>query len=201
MENTHTYLESKTLGENQVYRLLINAVIPRPIAWITTMNTNGIVNAAPFSSYTYVCIDPPMVGVNISTRNGYLKDTARNLRVNGEFVVNVPSEEDLEKMHRSSEDFLHEESEASILGLSLIDSVHILPPRIASTSIQMECRLTQFLTLGNGKGSLYIGEVIAFHVANWLFDGKNIDSSKLKAISRLGGPYYAKLGEILNRTR
>ena len=100
-----TTVDARDLDTPAAYRLLTGVVAPRPVAWITTVDAAGVVNAAPFSSYNYVCHSPPMLAVNIGSRNGKLKDTARNLTEGREFVVNVSTVANLEAMHRSSAEY------------------------------------------------------------------------------------------------
>lgn len=181
------------------YRLVCGAVAPRPVAWITTLDAHGRVNAAPFSSYNYVAHTPPMLAVNIASRLGELKDTARNIRASGHFVVNVATQDAMETMHLSAADYPPEVSETEALGIALLPGVAGPVPRIAASPIQMECRLDRFVTLGRGLNVLYIGEVLAFHLAESIYDGHYIDTVAMKPIARLGGPYYAALGEIFHR--
>jgi flavin reductase (DIM6/NTAB) family NADH-FMN oxidoreductase RutF len=192
-------LATKDMSTEEAYRLLCGVVTPRPVAWITTRSKDGRVNAAPFSSYNYVAHSPPMVAVNIGSRAGELKDTARNITETGEFVVNVATEATLEVMHACGADYPPEMGEPEQLGIELIPSTIVLPPRIAATPVQMECRLEHVLPLGRGLNTLYIGEVVAFHLSDAIYDGRYIDTVAMKPISRLGGPYYAGLGEIFHR--
>ena len=111
MAHDYVTLETATMDTPTAYRLLVGAVVPRPIAWITTKSLDGVVNAAPFSSYNYVAHSPPMVAVNIGTRDGELKDTARNIMQTREFVVNVATLEIMETMHGTSAEFPPEASE------------------------------------------------------------------------------------------
>ena len=201
MTHSYTTLEAAGMDTATAYRLLIGAVVPRPIAWITTKSKGGVVNAAPFSSYNYVAHSPPMVAVNIGTRDGELKDTARNMVETGEFVINVATRETLEAMHGTSADYPPEASESEALGIELLPSHFVAPPRVAASPIQMECRLERALPLGRGLNTLYIGEVIAFHLSSQVFDGRYVDSVGMQPISRLGGPQYAALGEIFERPR
>ena len=180
------------------YRLLCGVVVPRPVAWITTVDADGVVNAAPFSSYNYVAHSPPMVAVNIGERRGALKDTARNITRSREFVVNVATEANMEQMHQCSAEFAPDVSEVLALGLELLPSDLVKPPRLAVSPVQMECRLHQAVRLGR-LNTLYIGEVVAFHLSDAVFDGKYVDSARMRPIARLGGPYYAALGEIFQR--
>jgi flavin reductase (DIM6/NTAB) family NADH-FMN oxidoreductase RutF len=187
------------LDTETAYKLIIGCVVPRPIAWITTVDAKGVVNAAPFSSYNYVAHSPPMVAVNIGTREGELKDTARNITETGEFVVNVPTLSQMELMHRSAAEYPAEVSEPEALGIALLPSQHVKPPRIAASPIQMECRLEQAIKLGRGLNTLYIAEVLAFHLSAEVYDGHRVDSEKLQPIGRLAGPNYTSLGEIFFR--
>lgn len=199
LHHNFTLLDGEGLDSETAYRLIVGCVVPRPIAWITTMGEDGLVNVAPFSSYNYVATSPPMLAVNIATRAGVIKDTARNIRATGEFVVNVATEETMELMHRSAEEFPPEVSEAELLGLELLPSHRVKVPRIAASPVQMECRLDQTVILGRGINTLYIAEVVAFHLSDQVFDGHRVDSVRMRPIARLGGPFYAGLGAIYNR--
>ena len=192
-------IEAAGLATPDAYRLLIGCVVPRPIAWITTSSAAGVVNAAPFSSFNYVAHSPPMLAVNIGSREGKLKDTARNIVETGEFTVNVATQATMEIMHRTGADYPPEVSEAEALGIELLPGVKVKPPRVAASPIHMECRLERAVPLGRGLNTLYIGEIVAFHLAPEVYDGRNVDSVKLQPIARLGGPYYAALGEIFHR--
>lgn len=198
MPHEFTTLAASAMDTQTAYRLLCGIVVPRPIAWITSVDANGVVNAAPFSSYNYVAHSPPMLAVNIGSRGGALKDTARNIERSREFVVNVATIHNMELMHQSSAEFAPDESEATALGLALLPSRHVKPPRLAMSPVQMECRLQQIVTLGK-LNTLYIGEVIAFHLSSAVYDGKHVDSVKMQPVARLGGPYYAALGETFLR--
>jgi flavin reductase (DIM6/NTAB) family NADH-FMN oxidoreductase RutF len=194
-------IDATALDTESAYRLLTSCVVPRPIAWISTIGADGRTNAAPFSSYNYVAHSPPMLAVNIGSRKGALKDTARNIRDTGEFVVNVATVELLELMHCCSADYSSDVSEPEVLGIALTPGARVRAPRITASPIQMECRLEQVITLGRGLNTLYIGEVLTFHVASDVYDGRQVDSVKLRPIARLGGAYYAALGEIFVRPR
>lgn len=194
-----TTLDATTMDTATAYRLLVGAVVPRPVAWITTRSKDGVVNAAPFSSYNYVAHSPPMVAVNIGSRDGRLKDTARNIVETGEFVVNVATLDTMELMHESSAEYPADTSETEALGIALLPGERIAVPRVAASPIQMECRLERALTLGRGLNTLYIGEVLLFHLSSSVFDGRHVDSVKMRPIARLGGPLYAELGELHSR--
>ena len=193
------FIDAAGMATETAYRLIVGCVVPRPVAWITTVDAQGRVNAAPFSSYNYVATSPPMLAINIASRAGAVKDTARNIRATGEFVVNVATEATMETMHQTAQDFPPEVSETELLGIALLPSQRVKAPRIASTPVQMECRLDQVVVLGRGVNTLFIGEVLAFHLAHDIYDGKRVDSARMRPIARLGGPFYASLGEIFHR--
>ena len=196
-----TCVDGEALDTATAYRLLVGCVVPRPVAWVTTIDDEGRVNVAPFSSYNYVATSPPMLAINIAQRavGGGTKDTARNITDNGEFVVNVATESTMELMHLSAQEFDADVSEAQALDIPLLESVHVRPPRIAIAPVQMECRLDQKIVLGRGVNTLYIGEVIAFHLSDEVYDGVRVDSVRMRPIARLGGPFYSALGEIFER--
>lgn len=199
MTHRYTTVPAQGLDTATAYRLICGVVVPRPVAWITTVDREGRVNAAPFSSYNYVAHSPPMLGVNIGTRLGALKDTARNIRATGWFCVNVATEAVMETMHQCGADYPPEVGEPEALGIALLPGIETPVPRIAASPIHMECKLDQFVTLGRGLNTFYIGEVLAFHLADSVYDGRHVDSVKLRPIARLGGPWYAALGETFHR--
>lgn len=196
-----TCVDRDALDTETAYRLLVGCVVPRPIAWITTVDAEGRVNVAPFSSYNYVATSPPMLAVNIALRagDGAIKDSARNILASREFVVNVATEATMDEMHRSAWEYPPDISEAEVLGLPLLPSRHVRAPRIATSPVQMECRLDQAVTLGRGVNTLYIGEVVAFHLSNAVYDGRRVDAQKMRPVARLGGPFYSGLGEVFHR--
>ena len=202
MEEQHfTCVDGDSLDTATAYRLVVGCVAPRPVAWITSVDEEGRVNAAPFSSYNYVATSPPMLAINIATRpgSGNTKDTAHNIMRSREFVVNVATEANMELMHLTAQEFPPHISEIEALGIPLLPSRHVKAPRIAIAPVQMECRLDQVVVLGRGINTLYIGEVVAFHLSNEIYDGNRVDTAKMRPIARLGGPFYAGLGEIFHR--
>lgn len=193
------YVDGIEIDPSTAHKLIVGCVVPRPIAWVTTINAAGRVNAAPFSSYNYVATRPTLLAINIESRNGSPKDTANNILETGEFVINVATEATMELMHRCAEDFAPDVSEVQELGIELLQSRCVNPPRIASTPVQMECRLDQALVLGEGLSTLFIGRVVAYHLSAEIYDGSRVDSVKMRPLARMGGPYYAGLGEIFHR--
>ncbi|HKO09373.1 MAG TPA: flavin reductase family protein [Alphaproteobacteria bacterium] len=190
-------IEARNLSAARAYALLVGIVVPRPIAWITSTDSLGRVNAAPFSCYTFVCNNPPMIAVNIGRRGGAEKDTERNLRATGSFVVNVVTEELIAPMHESSREYAFGTSEPELLSLELVPSQRVGPPRIARSPIALECVLDRIIELGQAPNALVIGEVVVFHIADELLADGRIDVRRFRPLARLGGPLYARLGEII----
>ena len=168
------------------YKLLTNLVVPRPIAWVSTRSVSGVINLAPFSFFNAIGSDPLYVMVSVGHKDqGDLKDTARNIETSGEFVVNMVTEELFEAMNISAADFPPDHSELDAARLKTEPSVQIRTPRIAQAQVSLECRLFSAQPLG--KNTLYIGEVVMFHVADHLV-GPRLRIHDFSPIGRLGSP-------------
>lgn len=168
------------------YKLLTNLVVPRPIAWVTSLNADGVVNLAPFSFFNAVGANPLYLIVSVGVNDaGETKDTARNILAGGEFVVNLVTEELFDAMNVSAADFPEGESELEASGLHAAPSVKVRPPRVAESQASMECRLHSSQLLGNN--TLVVGEVVMFHVADHLM-GPRLHINGFAPIGRLGSP-------------
>lgn len=181
------------------YALLTSLVVPRPIAWVSTLSANGQRNLAPHSYFNLVSSDPPIVHVTSSQRRGRLKDTARNIAETGEFVVNVPARTQVELANHTSAEWPPEDDEWALAGLTGVPSQCVRPERVAGAPAALECRLVQTLSLGNG--TMFFGEVVWFHVAASVMDGHRVDARALDPVARLGGPLYTPLGDIFALAR
>jgi flavin reductase (DIM6/NTAB) family NADH-FMN oxidoreductase RutF len=172
------------------YKLLIGLVAPRPIALITSMDEQGRLNAAPFSAYNYFSTDPPIVGVGVTNRTDHVevpKDTARNIRRTGEFVVNVVTEDIAQKMNICATDFPAEMSEVELAGFTTVASQKVKVPRLAEAHAALECR--EYATLEVGRGRIILGRVVAIYVEDQFVDprGPYIKAEDLHAIGRMNG--------------
>ncbi|HWC97376.1 MAG TPA: flavin reductase family protein [Candidatus Sulfopaludibacter sp.] len=176
-------------------QLLVGAIVPRPIAFVSTVSAAGVLNLAAFSFFTAVSANPPVICFSpMIRRDGSKKDTLRNIEETGEFVVNIVSEEFKEKMNLTAPEYPPDTDEFAISGLTPRSSDLVKPPRVAESHIQMECRLLQVVhvsPLPRG-GSLVLGEVLRFHVDDAVLTGNRIDPDKLHAIGRMGGPQYVR---------
>jgi flavin reductase (DIM6/NTAB) family NADH-FMN oxidoreductase RutF len=172
------------------YNLLIGLVAPRPIALITSMDEEGRMNAAPFSSYNYLCTDPPVVGIGVMNRPGehfVPKDTARNIRRTGEFVVNVVTEDLLRQMNVCATDFPADVDELEMAGLETAASTHVKVPRIAQAHAALECK--EFQTIEIGRSRIVMGRVVGFYIEDQYVDpaGPYVRAEELHAMGRMNG--------------
>ena len=197
MQRFESYQSIAVAGRElrQNYQLLISCVVPRPIAFVTTLSATGVVNLAPFSFFNGVGGNPPAVMFSpCNSRTGQPKDTVVNLRHLGEFVVNVVPHAIAEAMNDASFEYPPEVSELEACGFTALSSVYVKPPRVAESPVHMECRLVQIVPVGTGPlaANVCIGEVICFHVAEGFLslDG-TVDIAKLDAVGRLGGELYS----------
>jgi flavin reductase (DIM6/NTAB) family NADH-FMN oxidoreductase RutF len=188
-----------------IYKMMIGCVVPRPIAFVSSIDEQGIYNLAPFSFFSAVCSKPPTIlfcpGVRATT--GTSKDTLRNVLATKEFVVNIVSEEFAAAMNQTSAEVGPEVNEFALSGLTPLASETVRAPRVAESAVQMECRLREAITISGepGGGSIVIGEVLRFHVREDLFDNYRIDPEKLNAIGRMGGPTYCRTQDRFDMER
>ena len=182
------------------YKLLTNLVVPRPIAWVSSLGDDGVVNLAPFSFFNAVGADPLFVVISIGQRDdGAPKDTARNITSRRDFVVNLVTEELLGAMNVSSVEFPPDESELVAAGVHAAASERIESPRLAEALVSMECTLHHLLPLGTN--TLFIGKVVMFHVADHLVDAR-LRVHGFAPIGRLGSPsVYCRTTDRFDRSR
>lgn len=189
--------------ERDNYKLLVGSIIPRPIAFVTTQSEAGVVNGAPFSYFNIVSSNPPMVSLSIQRPAGELKDTARNIYENGEFVVHIVDRDNVGKINETAASLPPTESEVEMAGLTQVRSLVVSVPGVRESKIRMECRLVESVALGGeGAGSdLFIGQIVQFHVDEEIYENGRIDPRGLDAVSRLAGANYAAIGEIFSLER
>lgn len=179
----------------QVYFLLTGLVIPRPIAWVSTVDGEGTPNVAPHSYFNLVAHDPPHVMFSSSG----VKDTLRNLRATGEFVVNIVTTDLVEEMNATAADLPPDVDEFAWVGLDTAPSKSVTPPRVARAKAHLECRVAHELAVGNGH--LVVGEVTHVQVDPGVWSGGRVDPALLDPVCRLAGTSYASLGELFKLPR
>ncbi len=183
------------------YRVLTSLVLPRPIAWVSTVDGSGVVNLAPFSSFMGI-FNPPMLAMTFGRhKGGALKDTHRNLRASQEAVVHIVDAPLLEAMHASGDAVASNISEVTRLGLATTPSTLIAPPRLTDAAVALECRLNREIELAPDS-TLVLLDVLLAHVRDGIWDETHAcaDASRWDPVTRLGsvaGPNYGLLGERL----
>lgn len=185
-----TGIDPAALERKDRYRLLIGAIAPRPIAWITTIDAAGVVNLAPFSFFNGVTAQPLVLSISIAHREP-LKDTLRNLRANGEAVVHIAPPDQVRNLHQSGGEYAPGISETSELGLALVPSERVRPPRLACAQVAFECRLLQEIPVGDPPTTLCLLTAIHVHVAPAIAGADGLpDPHRLRAPARLGDRCY-----------
>lgn len=195
-----TDLDPDELGARRFYKVLTASVVPRPIAWVSTRSAAGVDNLAPHSFFTVACVDPPMVQF---TSVG-VKDSLRNVRATGEFVVCLASEQLFEQVNATATNFPAGVSEFAEVGLTPEPSAVVAPPRVAESPVALECRLERALELGDS--TVVIGRVVHAAVSTDVLDGDPHEGGlpaigKLRPLARLGRNEWSRLGEVLEITR
>jgi flavin reductase (DIM6/NTAB) family NADH-FMN oxidoreductase RutF len=185
------------------YQILASLVTPRPIAWVTTLGPDGVVNAAPFSFFNVLGANPPILGFCPGDRDdGMPKDTARNIRLSHEFVVNLVDEKTAEAMNRTAASLPYGVSEIQSAGLTTAPSSVVKPPRIAESPASLECTEWGMLQIGGNR--LIIGLVKRVHVREELFDPQTqrIRSERFQVIGRMASPnWYCRTSDRFEMKR
>ncbi len=183
-------LDLAALEERERYFLLTSVVVPRPIAWISTLDAEGARNLAPYSYFNACSATPPIVHFTSTTS----RDSLANVRETGEFVVNVVSE-DLAQAMRVSSAALHSgEDEFAVAGLQTVRSRVVSPPRVAGAKVALECRLRQLLEMG--EGTMVFGDVLHIHVAQSVWRDGRVDPELLRPVGRLSAPYFSTVTDV-----
>ena len=186
------------------YRVLTGVVVPRPIAFVSTISTDGILNLAPFSFFNAVASNPPTIVFSSSRHtDDKRKDTLSNIEQTGEFVVNVVVDDIAEAMNRTSAEFPADVSEFELAGLTPAASDLVKAPRVAESPVNMECKLQQVIPLGQGdhEHGLVIGEVVLMHVRDDILNGHRVNHHILKPTGRLAGNMYCHTSEVFEMVR
>ena len=190
-------IDPSDLGAEQAYRLITGVVVPRPIAWVTSLSAAGVLNLAPFSAFTFVSQKPPMLAISVGRKGNIFKDTAHNILANEEYVIHIADTPLMGAVHESSAEHPSDVSEVETLGLETLPSEKIAVPRLAAPPVAMECRFRQCLEFGELRSRLIVGEVVMIHVRDGLVSNGKVETAALDPIARIGGPRYAKLGDIV----
>ena len=192
----------------QIYKLMTGIIVPRPVALVSTVDSNGGVNLAPFSFFSGVGSAPPTVLFCPSLRSGSnqpgeRKDSLRNVEETREFVVNVVSDAIAAKANITAAEVAPDVDEFQLAGLTPLASEVVRPPRVAESPAQMECRLLQVIYTGNvpSSGVIVLGEVVRFHVRKDLFDDFRVDPATLDAVGRMAGNTWVRTRDRIELVR
>jgi flavin reductase (DIM6/NTAB) family NADH-FMN oxidoreductase RutF len=178
------------LEQRERYFLLTSVVVPRPIAWVSTLDADGVRNLAPYSYFNACSATPPIVHFTSTTS----RDSLANIRATGEFVVNVVSEDLAPAMRVSSAALYSGEDEFEVAGLQTVPSRTVAPPRVAGAKVALECRLRQELEMG--EGTMVFGDVLHIHVERSVWRDGRVDPTLLRPVGRLSAPYFATVSEV-----
>lgn len=188
-------LDPQTMDFRDLHHLLAGAIVPRPIALVSTLGANGVQNVAPLSSISIASVMPPMVTISLSTRRrraGEQKDTLRNILASKEFVVNVPVTEGIAlAMNLAGAEFPSHVSEFAETGLTPVPADLVQAPMVAEAPVSFECRMVHMLEFGElpSVSTLIVGQVLRAHIKDEFFADGQLQSGRMQAIGRLLEPY------------
>lgn len=199
-------LKPNDLSFKDRYRLLIGSILPRPIAWVSTIDRDGVPNLAPYSYFTVAAREPmtlifcPQVPSNEPRE---MKDTLRNIRQVPEFVVNLTNEETAGAMNLTATVLPAGHSEFEWANVTPIPSETIIVPRVAEAPVAFECRLQQIVTISQGPGGGYVvfGEVTCIHIRDDIYQDGYVNLERLKPIGRLAGAGYTRVTDLFEMKR
>ncbi|WP_456279435.1 flavin reductase family protein [Bacillus sp. AK128] len=197
-------INPSSISERESYKLLIGSIVPRPIAFVTTLSKEGVLNGAPFSYFNIVSSNPPMISLSVQRSAGRLKDTAKNILESKEFVVHIVDEQNVDKVNETAASLPPDQSEIEHVNLTPVNSIKVTVPGVEEAKIRMECILEQSIQLGDKDSpscDLFIGKVVQVHINQAIYENGKIDPRGLGAISRLAGNDYAKVGDIFTIER
>lgn len=195
-------LDPESMQTPDLYKLLIGTIVPRPIAFVSTVSEAGLINLAPFSFFTGVSSNPPCLAISIARRpDGEKKDTLKNIEATDQFVVNTASEWLVEPLVHTAAEFPPEVDEMATVGLTPLPSIKVKPPRVKEAAVQFECENVGVLEVGEGgagSSTLVVGRIILAHVSTAAYKDGKVDFTALKPVARLGGPTYSLIGQTFD---
>ena len=194
-------IDPNEIDKKETYNLFTSVIVPRPIAWVTTVNEDGSTNAAPFSFFMGVTISPPRLAISVSSRRGEPKDSARNIIRTKEFVVNLVTQKNVIAMNITAGEFEYGIDEIRQAGLSTTQAEKISTPLIKESPVNMECRLEHVVEIGEPTNYLIIGEVVLFHIDEAIYSDGVVDPHKLQSVGRMGNPLYSNVNDMFRMDR
>ncbi|WP_404298692.1 flavin reductase family protein [Halomonas sp.] len=197
-------LEEHGLSPGKIYRLLSGSICPRPIAWVSTLDSRGNANLAPFSFFNVVSVNPPVLGFSpLLDGDGNAKDTIRNLGEVPECVVHISGEGLVSEMNATSAGLAHGEDEFLHVGLEKVAMAGVSVPRVAGAPVAFGCRLREIIRFGDQPlaGNLVLAEVVSIYIDDALWDGRHVSLDELKPIGRMAGNDYARCTDLFEVER
>ncbi len=201
--NSHVIIDPALQTVSDVYKLMIGVIVPRPIAFVSTVNPAGRYNLAPFSFFMGITSSPPTVAFSPIQRAGEKKDTLANVEATGEFVINVVNEYIAPQMCRASGDYPAEVDEFQVTGLTPAACAIVKPPRVKESPVSMECRVVKTVEVGRApyQATPVAGEIVLFHIRDDLYRDGQIDLKALRAVGRLAGDWYCRVQDLFAMKR
>lgn len=199
-------LDPMEMAINDRYKVLIGSIVPRPIAFVSTCDSQGRLNLAPFSYFNVVCTEPPtlLFCPNIRGTDGQKKDTLRNIEETGEFVVNIVTEDIAAQMNQTAGEYPPDVDEFDLVGLTPVASSAVKPPKVKESPIHFECRTQQIIPVGDGRpgsGFVVLGTIVRFHLREDVYRNGHVLIEQLKPVARLAGNAYCPVHDIFEIAR
>jgi flavin reductase (DIM6/NTAB) family NADH-FMN oxidoreductase RutF len=195
VQDSFNRLELAGMGFEERYRLLNGSVIPRPIAFVSTLNEDASVNVAPFSSFMIASVEAGYLAFSVGPSD-HEKRTLSNIRIYGEYVINTVSEELAQQVQMCGEKLHAGAQKLQLAGLRTVESVHIRPPRIAESKIHFECKLHSILSFG--QSHMVVGEVVIMHAREGIVQNGKIDPLNYRPLGRIAGRNYCHVRELIS---
>jgi flavin reductase (DIM6/NTAB) family NADH-FMN oxidoreductase RutF len=193
-------IDLSTLPAREAHDLMTSALIPRPIAWVSSVSAQGHINLAPFSFFSGITWCPATLGFSVVNRaDGSRKDTIRNIEETKNFVVNMVSQDLASRMVETSATLPHGVNEAQKAGVALVQSTVVVAPRVEDARVAFECALDRIVTVGNGAyaGNLVLGTILLVYIKDELLEpGRTVDPIRFDVIGRLSGTRYCRTGSV-----
>jgi len=200
-------IDPRTISADAAYYWMVASIVPRPIAWVSSLNEDGSANLAPFSFFTGVGSDPPTclfcVGRKTKVEIGTKKDTWANVERTGEYVIHIVPDALAEQMNQTSKEYPHGFDEFAAAGVTKAPSERVAPPRVVEAPIAMECKRLRIVEVGEAGDdtAVVIGEILYWHVHDEIVTGGRIDAGKLDAVGRMGGALYTRTRDRFDMPR
>jgi flavin reductase (DIM6/NTAB) family NADH-FMN oxidoreductase RutF len=197
VDASYSQLDISKFDEAERYKFMMGAVIPRPIALVTSLSRSGVLNAAPFSQFVVIAVTPPLLGFVAHESERGLKDTINNVLESGEYVINTVAEPMARQVQICADNFPPSVSEVAEAGFHTLPSIFVRPSRIAESPVHFECRLHRRVEFGHkgANANLIVGEIIAVHCADGVVTGHRVSHQAMNSLGRIAGRSYCRTGD------